>query len=189
MHVYTPLFLALGLIVLTAAINVPLLLLAKRWYKEESPVPIVRRHPVFPMLGDVCVVFTSVVFLIAIFGYFARVDGVDVLMLIVFGPVMTTICSMVVFLSSRWRVTMYEDRIVHRPAMGKAKEILLSDIKLFVVTKDAVIEVFTNKKRAVLSVKDSIGFYDFQQWVENAGIEIEHQELPASIDVSLLPNR
>ena len=185
----TNLLQALGLVALTFAINIPLLLLAKRWYKEESPVPIVRRHPAFPTIGLICVALCALVLPLTVYAYIARVSGASIGFIIAFGPVLMTAANMLLLPFSRWRISIYDDGLIYRPSLGKTKEIPLADITSFAVVKGLAIKVFSDKKRPILSVDSSIGFYDFQKWAESTSKEIEYHEPPASIDVSVMPNR
>jgi len=181
------LLIALGFVALTLAINVPLLHLARHWYREKSPAPIAKHAAVFPALYIGCAVFAFFILLFAVYGYMTEVTGVNVVALIIIGPVVTTFLTFLACLAGWYRILMYDDRLVIGRRLNKGKVIYLKDIDRAKIVLEGSIELFSSKRR-VLKATHCKGFYTLQRWAERGYFEIEYHDLPDSVDPKRMYN-
>jgi len=172
------LVIALGLVVLTLAINVPLFLLIRRQYREKSPVSIVKRHPLFPAFGVGGATLCFLVFLAAIYAYMTDVASIDVVVPIVIGPVVTTLLSMYGVATSRWRVLIFDDYLVYKQWARQPKTVLLAGIdKVRIIEEIESIDIFSDGKK-VAAISNCTNFHNFHEWIKSTNVEIEYMRMP-----------
>jgi len=181
-------FMVIVILLLLIIVNVPFLILTKKWYKDKhTDIPTVGttgRGTIF-ILGFAGVGFCAT-FAIIHHYLIGADDGIRPL---VITAVVTTLFTISAALGSRWRILILEDSLVIRPRLGKTKEIAYEDIEKVQINnppeKLETMQIIPKSRFAITFTDKDLGYDCLLQKLREKDVKFEYKFPPSITEPDL----